>query len=120
MLVPALNTSTWLLHSECTVIPISAIRFFFSEELQLVKTMRRLADHDVISRPACYHTLNDTRLRGRMPLHVILSCNNTHLKEVSDVAHSKHFVIYERHVSIPKCPTLSATTILDLIQTNLA
>jgi hypothetical protein len=92
----------------------------FSEELHLVKTMRRLANHGVISRPAGYNTLNDTRLGGKMPLHVVPSCNNTHLKEVSEINHSKHFVIYEGQFVIPKCPTMSDTRILDLIHTNLA
>jgi len=56
--------------------------------------MRRLADHDITTRAASFHTLYNRRLCGKMPLHVILSCNNTHLKEVSEPTHSKHFVIH--------------------------
>lgn len=52
--------------------------------------MRRLADHDAISRAASYYTLNNRRLCGKMPLHVILSLNNSHLKEVSELTPSKH------------------------------
>ncbi|GFG34970.1 hypothetical protein Cfor_09315 [Coptotermes formosanus] len=64
----------------------------FSEELHLVKTMRRLANHGVISRPAGYNTLNDTRLGGKMPLHVVPSCNNTHLKEMVTMGRMKDAV----------------------------
>jgi hypothetical protein len=55
-----------------------------------------------------------------MPLHVMLSCNNTHLKEVSELTHSKHFVAHERQFVIPKGPSISTTKILDLIHTSLA
>jgi hypothetical protein len=82
--------------------------------------MRHLADHDVISRAACYHTLNDMRTCGKMPLHVILSCNNRHLKEVSELTHSKHFAIDECQFSISKHPSISTTNILDLIHAGLA
>jgi hypothetical protein len=55
-----------------------------------------------------------------MPLHVILSCNNRHLKEVSELTHSKHFVIHECQFGIPKRPSISTTIILGLIHTSLA
>jgi len=82
--------------------------------------MRHLADHEVISRAASYRTLTNRRLCGQMPLHVILSCNNTHLKEVSELTHSKHFVIHERQFVISKLPSISTTKILDLIHAILA
>ena len=82
--------------------------------------MRHLADHDVISRAAYYHTLNNRLLCRQMPLHVILSCNNTRVKEVSELMHSKHPVIHERQFVIPKRPYISTTKILDLFHTSLA
>lgn len=91
-----------------------------SEKLQLVKTMRHLADHDVISWAASYHTLSNSRLCGKMPLHVILSYNNSHLKEVSELTHSKHLVIHESQFVISKHPSISTTKILDLIHASLA
>jgi hypothetical protein len=101
----------------CILIHIRDI-CIVSDKLQLVKTLRRLADYDVISRAASYSTLTNRRLCGQM--HVILSCNNTHLKEVSELTYSKHFVIHERQFVIPKLPSISTTKILDLIHASVA
>jgi len=105
--------------SLCTLIHISDT-CNVSDKLQLVKAMRRLADHDVIARASSFHTLNNRCLCGKMPLHVILSCNNTHLKEVSEMTHSKRFIVHERQFVIPKHSSISTTKILDLIHASLA
>lgn len=76
--------STWffmkLSHNFLVYVSISHI---VPVKLQLASTMRLLARLGIMSRAAHHHALSDSPVTGRMPLHVMLPCHNSCLREVS-------------------------------------